>query len=155
MTFRITGLSAEPFRPLYGLPDAELAARGVLRYAVDAASGYPDRIEMREARPGETVLLLNHVCQPAPSPYRATHAIYVREGAETAYDRTGEVPEVMRSRLLSVRAYDEAGMMLDADVVDGREVEPLIARLFGNPAVAYLHAHNARRGCYSGRIDRA
>ena len=76
-------------------------------------------------------------------------------GAETAYDRTGEVPEVMRSRLLSVRAYDEAGMMLDADVVDGREVEPLIARLFGNPAVAYLHAHNARRGCYSGRIDRA
>ena len=80
MTFRITGLSAEPFRPLYGLPDAELAARGVLRYAVDAASGYPDRIEMREARPGETVLLLNHVCQPAPSPYRATHAIYVREG---------------------------------------------------------------------------
>ncbi|WP_406856148.1 DUF1203 domain-containing protein [Alsobacter sp. KACC 23698] len=155
MTFRITGLSAEPFRPLYGLPDAELAARGVLRYAVDAASGYPDRIEMREARPGETVLLLNHVCQPAPSPYRATHAIYVREGAETAYDRTGEVPQVMRSRLLSVRAYDEAGMMLDADVVEGREVEPLIARLFENPAVAYLHAHNARRGCYSGRIDRA
>jgi hypothetical protein len=155
MSFRITGLSAEPFRPLYGLPEAELAARGVLRYAVDAAPGFPDRIEMREARPGETVLLLNHECQPARSPYRATHAIYVREGAETRYDRTGEVPEVMRHRLLSLRAYDEAGMMLDADIVEGREIEPVIARLFDDPAVAYLHAHNARRGCYSGRIDRA
>ena len=155
MTFRITGLSPEPFRPLFGLSDAELAARGVLRYAVDASPGFPDRIEMREARPGETVLLLNHVCQPAPSPYRATHAIYVREGAEAAYDRTGEIPEVMRSRLLSLRAYDDAGMMLDADIVEGREAEPVIARLFANPAVSYLHAHNAKRGCYAGRIDRA
>jgi len=155
MIFRITGLSPEPFRPLFGLPDAELAARGVLRYAVDASPGFPDRIEMREARPGETVLLLNHVCQPAPSPYRATHAIYVREGAEAAYDRTGEIPEVMRSRLLSLRAYDDAGMMLDADIVEGREAEPVIARLFANPAVSYLHAHNAKRGCYAGRIDRA
>jgi hypothetical protein len=155
MAFRITGLSPEAFLPLYGLPDDDLAARGVLRVRVDAPSGYPDRIEMREAAPGETVLLLNHCCQPADTPYRATHAIYVREGATATYDRTGEVPEVMRRRLLSVRAFDARGMMLDAEVVEGVELEPVIARLFADPAVAYLHAHNARRGCYSGRIDRA
>jgi hypothetical protein len=45
--------------------------------------------------------------------------------------------------------------MLDADVVEGRAVEGLIARLFENPEAAYIHAHNARQGCYSGRIDRA
>lgn len=155
MAFRISGLSPDPFRHLYGLSDAELAKQGVKRYVVDAPAGFPDRIEMRDASPGETVLLLNHVCQPADTPYRASHAIFVREGAETTYDRVDEVPDVMRLRLMSLRAYDKDGMMLDADVVEGREIEGIIERFFANPDVAYIHAHNAKRGCYSGRIDRA
>jgi hypothetical protein len=155
MAFRITGLSPEPFRHLYGLSNQELAHRGVKRYIADKQPGFPDRIEMRDASVGEKLLLLNHVCQPAETPYRATHAIFVREGAENAYDRVDEVPEVMRTRLLSLRAYDAEGMMLDADVVDGKDIESVIARLFTSPHVAYIHAHNAKRGCYSGRIDRA
>jgi len=155
MGFRITGLSADPFRHLYGLSDHELRRHGVLRNVADSKPGFPDRIEMRDAEIGERLLLLNHECQPAATPYRATHAIFIREGAERTYDRVDQVPEVMRSRLLSLRAYDACGMMLDADIVDGREVEALIARLFACTAVQYIHAHNARRGCYSGRIDRA
>jgi hypothetical protein len=155
MNFRVTGLSAEPFRHLYGLSDQELALNGVKRYLADKSPGFPDRIEMRDALVGEKVLLLNHVCQPANTPYRATHAIFVREGATNAYARVDEVPEVMRTRLLSLRAYDEEGMMVDADVVDGKEVEAVIARFFVSRHVAYIHVHNAKRGCYSGRIDRA
>ncbi len=155
MNFRITGLSPEPFRHLYGLSDEALARHGVRRTVAAEKPGYPDRITMREAEPGETVLLLNHTCQPAETPYRATHAIYVREGAIDTYDRVNEVPEVMRGRLLSLRAYDETGMMVDADIVEGREIEPLIVRLFAQGNVSYIHVHNARRGCYSGRIDRA
>jgi hypothetical protein len=155
MHFRISGLSAEPFRPLYGLSDQELQRRGVQRHVADRQPGFPDRIEMRDADIGQRLLLLNHACQPAATPYRATHAIFVREGAEQAYDRVDQVPEVMRTRLLSLRAYDASGMMLDADVIDGGSVEAVIARFFGNSTVAYIHAHNAKRGCYSGRIDRA
>lgn len=155
MTFRITGLSPEPFQPLYGLSDAELAVRGMKRYVVDKKPGFPDRIEMRDAEPGETVLLLNHVCQPADTPYRASHAIFVREGAMQTYDAVGQIPEVMQTRLLSLRAYAADGMMLDADVVEGADIEPVIERLFANPDVSYIHVHNAKRGCYSGRIDRA
>jgi len=155
MRYRITGLSAQPFRHLYGLSDPELARHGVQRYVVDEHPGFPDRIEMRDALPGEKVLLLNHVCQPANTPYRASHAIFVREGAEQTYDRVDEVPEVMRTRLLSLRAYDADGMMLDADVVDGRDIERVIRQFLGASAVSYIHAHNAKRGCYSGRIDRA
>ena len=155
MSFRIQGLSPAPFLALYGMSDADLAARGVLRYRVDATPGFPDRIEMRDARPGESVLLLNHVCQPADTPYRATHAIFVREGATRAFDEIDTVPEVFRPRLLSLRAYDGQGMMIDADVVEGAEVETVIHRLLENPAVDYLHAHNAKRGCYAGRISRA
>ena len=61
----------------------------------------------------------------------------------------------MRRRLLSVRAYDAAGTMTDADVVEGTELEGTVTRLFADPAVAYLHLHNARPGCYSCRVDRA
>jgi hypothetical protein len=155
MAFRITGLSPEPFRRLFGLPDDELARLGVKRYVADKTPGFPCRVEMRDAEPGETVLLLNHVCQPADTPYRASHAIFVREGAAAAYDRVDEVPAVMRARLLSLRAFDADGMMLDADIVEGAAVEPLIARLLADADVSYIHAHYAKRGCYSGRIDRA
>jgi hypothetical protein len=155
MSFRITGLSPEPFRPLFGLSDDELAKRGAKRYVADKKPGFPDRIEMRDAEPGETLLLLNHVSQGAETPYRATHAIFVREGAEETYDRVDEVPDVMRPRLLSLRAFDADGMMVDADIVEGAEIEPVIARLFADERVDYIHVHYAKRGCFSGRIDRA
>jgi hypothetical protein len=155
MNFQVTGLSPEPFRSLYGLSDQELAIRGVKRYIADKKPGFPDRIEMRDSEIGEKLLLLNHVCQPADTPYRATHAIFVIEGAEHTYQRVNEIPDVMRTRLLSLRAYNSAGMMLDADVVDGKDIESVVTRFFGSTDVAYIHVHNAKPGCYSGRIDRA
>ncbi|HEY4230622.1 MAG TPA: DUF1203 domain-containing protein [Thermoanaerobaculia bacterium] len=154
MSFRITGLSPSPFRHLFGLPDAELRRLGARRYVVDAKPGFPDRIEVRDAEPGETVLLVNHTHQPADNPYRASHAIFVREGADRPCDVVDEVPEVMRRRLLSLRAFDPDHLMIDADVVDGECAQELIGRLFENPRVAYIHAHYAKRGCYAARIDR-
>jgi hypothetical protein len=155
MSFRIQGLSPEPFVDLYGQPDSALAERGALRYVVDKQPGFPDRVELRDAAPGETVLLVNHVSQPADTPYRASHAIFVREGATRAFDEVGVVPEVFRSRLLSLRAFDATGMMVDADVVEGAKVEGLILRLLDDARVNCIHAHYAKRGCYAARISRA
>lgn len=155
MSFRVTGLSAKPFRHLFHLSEAELAEHGARRYLVDKTPGFPDRIEMRDCDPGESVLLLNHVCQPAASPYHATHAIFVREGAAQRYEAVDTIPDVMRLRLLSLRAYDRHGMMLDAEVAQGTDITPIINRFFANPEIDYIHVHNAKRGCYSGRIDRA
>ncbi|HEX4505546.1 MAG TPA: DUF1203 domain-containing protein [Alphaproteobacteria bacterium] len=155
MRFRITGLSPEPFHHLYGLPDTELAEHGARRVVVDHAPGYPDRIEVRDAEPGESVLLVNYTHQPADTPFRSSYAVYVREGAETAYDAFDEIPDAMRRRVISLRAFDEEGMLIDADLADGAELEPLIARLLADPRAAYLHAHYAKPGCYAARIDRA
>ncbi len=155
MTYRIRGLDPAPFRHLFGLSDEALAAHGARRCIADAKPGFPDRIELRDAEPGETLLLLNHVHQPADTPYRASHAIFVREGAERAVELVDAIPEAIRIRPISLRAFDAAGEMVDADLVDGRELEPLIERLLADPAVDYLHAHYAKRGCYAGRIERA
>jgi hypothetical protein len=155
MSYRITGLAPEPFRHLFGLPDEELALHGARRYVADRKPAFPDRIELRDAEPGETLLLLNYTHQPANTPYRASHAIFVREGASQPYDRVGEVPEVMRVRPISVRAFDADDLMVDADLVPGQDLEQAIERLFSAAEVAYLHAHYAKRGCYAARIDRA
>ena len=78
----------------------------------------------------------------------------MRKGAPHAPTEVGEVPEMIRRRLLSVRAYDADDLMTAADVVDGQTLEPLIARYFADPRTAYLHLHNARAGCYNCRVDR-
>jgi hypothetical protein len=153
--FRVTGLSPEPFRHLFGLPDDALARQGVRRYRADAKPGFPDRIEISDAEPGETLLLVNYVHQPADTPYRASHAVFVRERDVAPTDLVDALPEAMRARPLSLRAFDAEGMMVDGDLVEGLEAETLIERFFTDPSVAYIHAHYARRGCYAGRIDRA
>ncbi|UZJ57769.1 DUF1203 domain-containing protein [Pseudomonas sp. KU26590] len=155
MAFRISGLCPTPFQAFYGLPDNELAALGIKRYIVDAHPGFPDRTEMKDAEVGQRVLLLNHVHQPANTPYRASHAIFVREGATQAYDAVDQIPQSMRIRLLSLRGFSDDGMMIDADVAQGTGLEPVIMQMFANPTVSYIHAHHAKQGCYSGRIDRA
>ncbi|MDR7330975.1 DUF1203 domain-containing protein [Roseateles asaccharophilus] len=151
MSFRITGLSAQPFAHLFGLDDAALARHGALRMH---GEGLPDRVELRDTTASETVLLVNHEHQPADTPYRSRHAIFVREHAGAAFDAVDTVPDALRRRLLSLRAFDAAGMMVDADVTDGHEAEALIARLLARPEVDYIHAHYARRGCYAALIRR-
>jgi|SRR5688572_32844723 hypothetical protein len=153
MNFTVSGLSAEPFVPLYGLSDGELAERRARRVVV-TGSGFPERIELRDAEPGDTLLLVNFEHQPANTPFRSSHAVYVREGATESRSFDG-LPEVLRRRLLSLRGFSLEGMLVEADVVDGNDARPVIERLFADPAVAYIHAHSARPGCYLARIDRA
>lgn len=155
MSYVIRGLDSAPFRHLYGLSEEALAAERVVRMAVTRKPGAPCRITLEDAEPGETVLLINHEHLPVDTPYRSAHAIFVREGAETAARFEGVIPEQLAIRLLSVRAFDAAGMMTEADVVEGSDLEPLIARFFADPVVAYLHVHNAKRGCFAARVDRA
>jgi hypothetical protein len=155
MDFRIEGLAVAPFAPLFGLEERELAARGVVRRIADARPGFPCRVSLQDAEPGEAVLLLNYEHLPVPGPYRSRHAIYVREHAAEFVPERNEIPEVLRIRLLSLRAFDRAGLMLDADVADGAGVGPVIRRMLGNPLVDYLHLHNAKPGCYAARAVRA
>jgi hypothetical protein len=155
MSFRITGLSPEPFRHLFGLSAEDLARHGAKRYVADASSSYPDRIEIRDAAPGEFLLLVNYTHQPADTPYQAKHAIFVREHAEAAFDRIGEVPEAMRRRMISLRGFDAGHMLVQAELADGKVLAGPIGQLFADPSIAYIQAHYAAAGCYAARIDRA
>jgi hypothetical protein len=152
--YRITGLPSAPFEPLFGLDEAALKQRGARRVVADRKPGFPCRITLEDAEPGETLILTHYEHQEADSPYRASHAVFVREGAAREAVFENEVPPYLALRLLSVRAFDEQGMMVDCDVAPGEKLEPLIDRMFADDRAAYLHVHNARPGCFAARIDR-
>lgn len=154
MDYIVRGLPLQPFVAAFGLGDTELRARGIVRMIADSKPGYPCRVTLADAEPGETVLLLNWRHIDADTPYRSDGPIFVRESATATLAVRNAIPEQQRSRLLSVRGYDATGWMHAAEVIEGVDLEPLIARMFADPRIAFLHAHNARRGCYSCRIDR-
>src|SRR5437868_2471411 len=109
MTFQITALPAEPFAALFDLSDEALAERLAVRVIADAKPGYPCRVSLADAEPGEELILVNHQHQPSATPYQAAHAVFVRKGARQAQPEAGEVPEQLSSRMLSLRAFDGQG----------------------------------------------
>lgn len=154
MGFQIRALNVDQFSHLFGASNETLASLGVERVVADENPGFPCRVSLTDAELGESVLLLNYEHQPASSPYRSCHAIFIREWASEAMLGENEIPEQLRQRLLSVRAFDCSGMMIDADVIDGHELESLLARMFANEFVSYLHLHNAKPGCYAALVER-
>ena len=154
MSYVVRGLDPTPFRPLFGLSDQELASRGVVRMTVTDPT-FPCRVSLTDRAVGEKVLLLNHVSHDVANPYRTTHAIFVTEADERPGEFVDEVPPVFKTRVLSLRGFDEDGMMADAILIQPGEADAGIRKLFENPAIQTIHAHNATRGCFSAKIERA
>ena len=154
INYRVRGLEPAPFKPLFDLSEEELAERGVVRMTVDSPT-FPCRVSLTDRAIGEKVLLLNHVSHEVANPYRASHAIFVTEGEDQAADYLDEVPPVFEKRILSLRGFDADGMMADALLAQPGEADEGIRKLFANPAIQTIHAHNATRGCFSAKIERA
>jgi hypothetical protein len=154
MDFRISGLPVAEFAPLFSLDAAALGRAGIERVIADEPHAFPCRVTLTDAEPGEELLLLSYPHLNAQTPYASSGPIFVRCAAASTRIVVNDVPDQQRRRLLSVRAYDAKSSMIDADVAPGTALETLIERFFGNRNVAWLHVHNARRGCYACRVDR-
>jgi hypothetical protein len=153
MSYVVRGLDPAQFRHLFELSDAELAGRGIIRMTVTKKPSFPCRVTLTDREVGESVLLLNHVSHDVANPYRASHAIFVGE-AQEAGQYIDRVPPVFETRTLSLRGFDAEGMMADACIAGPGEADAAIRKLFEDPAIETIHAHNAARGCFSARIER-
>ena len=153
MTYRITGIDPAPYRHLFGKSDEELSRQGIVRMTVDSPT-FPCRVSLTDRAIGETVLLLNHVSHDVANAYRTSHAIFVTEVEQEAAEYVDEVPPVFEKRILSLRGFDKDGMMAEALLAQPGEAEAGIRKLFANPDIETIHAHNATRGCFSARIER-
>lgn len=154
MSFIVTGLPVEDFQPLFGLDEAELAERNIVRRLVGPSDRAPCRITLEDAPLGQSMLLLNYEHQGAASPYRSSYAIYVSEGATQTRRLKDELPGVFKNRPLALRAFDADGMLVGAELTDYAAIREAIERRFAESSAAYLHVHNAVPGCYAARIDR-
>ena len=153
MRFTISGLSPEPFRTLFHLSDAALQARDIVRVRADAKPGYPCRISLEDAEPGETLLLLNHESHAVATPYRSQYAIYVRESAGQAARYENELPPILQQRQIALRMFSSAGMLVGADMGKNSDLEVKIDAALARDDVAYLHAHNAMHGCFMAAVE--
>ena len=153
--FQFVALPVEHFTHLLSMNDAELASLGARRMTVDAQPGFPCRVSLMDAPLGERVILTHFHHHDANSPYQSSGPIFVREMAQTVKVEVNEIPRMFNHRLLSVRAYDQAAMMKDARVVEGRLLEETIRDFFTDEAISYLHIHNAAPGCFNCTVQRA
>lgn len=153
MTFQITGLDPTPFAHLHALSDEQLKLGGAERVQVTEKPAAPCRISLDDAEIGESVILLNYTHQGADTPYHQQGPIFVRE-TNTRFAARDAVPPALARRTLSLRGFDANNMMIEADLTEGAEAAASIELFFANPAVAYIHAHYARRGCFAALIER-
>ena len=154
-SFQLVGIDPAPFAALFDLPDEQLRARGAVRRIATESPGFPCRVSLEDAKVGEELLLLPYEHHAAPSPYRSSGPIFIRRGARQPRLPVGELPSYVTRRLISVRAYDALGLMVDASVCEGDKVRHEIGRFFGDGQVAYIQLHNAKQGCFSCQVDRA
>ncbi len=154
MTYIVRGLAPEPFRPLFRMSDEELRERRAVRVTA-TGSGEPCRVSLQDAAAGEQLILVNHVSQAADTPFRATHAIYVREGAETAPAYEDALPPMLDGRNISLRAFAGDGMMVQAALASAGEGDSAVRTLFERPEIAEIHAHTQALGCFLARIERS
>jgi hypothetical protein len=154
MTYRIEGLAHSDFAHLFVMNDAELAEHNAVRVIAGADKGWPCRVSLKDAKTGESLILLNHVSHDVATPYRNVYAIYVREGAADAEAYIDHMPPVFEGRPMAFRAFDKNGMLRNADLALPGEVDAKIRELFGMSEIAYIHAHNAAHGCFAARVER-
>ncbi len=125
------------------------------RVTATTAPGFPCRVSLADAAIGDELLLLPFVHQPGASPYHSSGPIFVRRAATQARLAPDVIPDYVANRLISVRAYDAAHFMTDAQVCPGGDTAAVIRRMFSAAEVDYIHLHNANRGCFSCAVRRA
>ena len=155
MNFQIHPLPIAEFSHLFDLPDEQLLKFNARRITATSKPGMPCRVSLCDAEIGETVILANYQHQKEATPFQSSHAIYIRENAREAQVPKGQIPDLFRSPVISIRAFDEEHMIIDADICEGTELEKELERMLGNANVSYIHLHWAKHGCFAARVTRA
>jgi len=133
----------------------QLRAAGGIVYVADEHPGFPCRQCLRDADVGDELILVSYDPFTADSPYRSASPIFLHRHPCGEPGRADEpVPEQLRRRRLSVRAFDTGEMMIDAAFTEGADLASTIDRLLTNADVDHLHIHNEPRGCFAAKVLR-
>ncbi len=132
----------------------ELRRAGGPTYVADEKPGYPCRQCLRDAEIGEELVLVSHDPFDQDSPYRSASPIFLHLHPCEPATPSAELPSQLTGRQLSVRAFDNDAMMIDAAIIDGTDLATNLDRLFSNEDTDRIHIHNASRGCWAVTAER-
>ncbi|MFE9693573.1 DUF1203 domain-containing protein [Micromonospora sp. NPDC005806] len=119
-----------------------------------AEGGEPLRCCLRDATPGEPLLLFGYAPPIPAGPYREVGPIFAHAvDCPGRADVTG-YPADWRGRPQVLRAYDRRGRIVGGRRHDGGDPEAVIAELFADPAVDRLHSRNVVYGCFMFAVVR-
>ena len=108
------------------------------------------------AEGGDALVLASYDPFTVRSPYAGDGPVFVHaDGCEPFAPAPGKLSEQLAGRVLSVRAYDEDAMMVEARVLRGEGFAEHAAERLDDERVAFPHAHFAGPGCVAVRVDRA
>ena len=140
-----------------GLREARIDAQGnqLRPQRADEPHAFPCRHCLRDAEPGEELLLASYTPYQTQNPYREFGPVFVHAEACPRYRAEQGIPDQLRRRLLALRGYDGQQRLLAGEVVQGAEVEGAIERLLSRDDVAWIHVRFAKPGCFACRIERA
>jgi len=139
---------------LFEFDSEKLSKQGIVKMTVDEFPGFPCRVSLEDAEIGEEVLLFTYPHHDADSPYNASGPIFVRKDAQTASFVINEIPKMLEHRLLSLRAYNQQAMMIDARTVKGEILQEKIKDILQNESVSYIQIHNSGPGCFNCQVNR-
>lgn len=155
MTYKISGLEPSQFAHLIGLSEEELARHNAVRVTADKDSGFPCRVTLKDARAGESLILLHYTSHDVATPYRSAYAIFIRENADEPAIYDDITPPVFEGRPLGLRGFGSDGNLKHAVLALPGEADAKIRELLADPEIAYIDAHNAAHGCFAARVERA
>ena len=107
---------------------------------------------MRDAEIGESLILVNHITINGQTPYAASHAIFILEGAEKTLLCFKRNSEGNASQAFVFTGFDHDNIIVDATLAEGDSIKFDIQKLFQLPQVEKIHAHYALRGCFAAEI---
>lgn len=153
-SFLITGIAPEDAVNLFALSDEALAQRGATRMRANTKPGFPCRVSLSDADPGEELILFSFKHHDVNTPYQASGPVFVRKDALPANLAPDEIPAHLSHRQLSLRAYNAGAMMVKAQTAQGDSLGSALDSLFANAEVDYVHIHNAAYGCFLCKANR-
>jgi hypothetical protein len=120
-----------------------------------AEGGDPVRCCLHIGEPGERLLLIAYHPFDKPGPYAETGPVFVHAERCGGYSWPDRYPDEFRGRQQVFRCYDAGGNILGGHLAEpGEKVEAVIADLFANEDVEYIHTRNVVFGCYMLEIRR-
>jgi len=118
------------------------------------ADSAPCRHCLRITKPGEHLIVFAYQPFTSGGPYAEVGPVFVHAAPCEAYDHRDTFPEGFRTRILTMRGYNDQGTIETAELSEAGNPEATIERLFSNERVSFIHARNPAWGCYDFRIDR-